>query len=180
LLLVPRHPARFDAVAELLRVRGLSFARRSRPGAVDGAVGVARGVVVEVLLGDTMGELASLYGAADVAFVGGSLVPVGGHNLIEPAALGIPVLAGPYQSNARDVAQRLEQAGALLLVADAAQLGATVSELLADAARRRRLGAAGLAVVEENRGSLGRLLELIEPPLAAADRSPEAAPAAAS
>jgi 3-deoxy-D-manno-octulosonic-acid transferase len=175
LLLVPRHPERFAAVAQLLEQRGLSFDRRSRQAAAGAAGGGPSTAHIEVLLVDTVGELAALYAAADVAFVGGSLVPVGGHNLLEPAALGVPVVAGPYQSNARDVVRRLEQAGALLQVADAAELAAAVSALLNDAERRRAAGAAARAVVEENRGSLGRLLELIEP-LLAADRPPGAAP----
>jgi 3-deoxy-D-manno-octulosonic-acid transferase len=116
-----------------------------------------------VLLVDTVGELAALYASADVAFVGGSLVPVGGHNLLEPAALGIPVVTGPYQANGRDIAQLLLLEGAAVQVAGAAELGAVVQALLTDPERRRRIGASGRRVVEANRGSVARLLELLGP-----------------
>jgi 3-deoxy-D-manno-octulosonic-acid transferase len=153
LLLVPRHPARFDAVAALLESRGVRFERRSG--------GHALRPDTAVILVDTVGELAALYAATDVAFVGGSLVPVGGHNLLEPAALGVPVITGPHQSNGRDVAQLMLREGAALQVADAAELAAALLRLFADPQERRRIGAAGRHAVEANRGSVGRLLELI-------------------
>jgi 3-deoxy-D-manno-octulosonic-acid transferase len=115
---------------------------------------------------DTVGELASLYASVDVAFVGGSLVPVGGHNLLEPAALGVPVITGPYQSNAQEIADWLLGEGAALQVADAAGLAAALEDLLTHPELRRRIGAKGLHVVAVNRGSLDRLLEIIEPLLA--------------
>jgi 3-deoxy-D-manno-octulosonic-acid transferase len=117
---------------------------------------------VPVLLVDTVGELASLYAAVDVAFVGGSLVPVGGHNLLEPAALGVPVIAGPYQENAREVAELLLRERALVQVTDAAQLAAQLESLFADPQRRRQMGASAQRVVAHNRGSVKRLLALIE------------------
>jgi 3-deoxy-D-manno-octulosonic-acid transferase len=155
LLLVPRHPERFAAAAQLLERRGMRFERRSagKPVRPD----------TRVLLVDTVGELAALYASADVAFVGGSLVPVGGHNLLEPAALGIPVVTGPYQANGRDIAQLLLLEGAAVQVAGAAELGAVVQALLTDPERRRRIGASGRRVVEANRGSVARLLELLGP-----------------
>ncbi len=159
LLLVPRHPERFQAVADLLTRRGFRFERRSSNDAVRPDA--------DVLLVDSVGELAMLYASADVAFVGGSLVPVGGHNLLEPAALGIPVITGPYQSNAKEVAQLLQREEAVLQVADAGELSLVLTELFTDSARRRRIGANGRRVVDMNRGSLLRLLELIEPMLAA-------------
>ena len=155
LILVPRHPDRFGAVAELLSRRGLQFTRRSG--------GTAPDASTQVLLVDTVGELASLYAAADVAFVGGSLVPIGGHNLLEPAALERPVLTGPYYSNSRDIARLLLAQGAALQVNDARELAAAVMRLLADPAERLRMGAAGRRIVESNRGSIARLLALIEP-----------------
>jgi 3-deoxy-D-manno-octulosonic-acid transferase len=115
------------------------------------------------MLVDTVGELAALYASADAAFVGGSLVPIGGHNLLEPAALGVPVLTGPYQSNGKDIARMLVEQGAALQVADARELAAALSRLLADPEERRRMGAIGRHIVESNRGSVARLLELIEP-----------------
>jgi 3-deoxy-D-manno-octulosonic-acid transferase len=155
LLLVPRHPDRFDEVADLLTRRGLRFTRRSRGMAPDGGTAV--------VLVDTVGELALLYAAADAAFVGGSLVPIGGHNLLEPAALGLPLLTGPSQFNAKDIARLLIQQGAALQVADARELAAALIRLLADPAERRRMGAIGRHIVESNRGSVARLLEFIEP-----------------
>jgi 3-deoxy-D-manno-octulosonic-acid transferase len=169
LLLVPRHPDRFDAVAALLARSGIPFTRRSSGRAPDGAT--------QVVLVDTVGELAALYAAADVAFVGGSLVPIGGHNLLEPAALGLPVLTGPFYANGKDVARLLLQQGAALEVKDARELAAALRLLLADPARRQRVGAIGRRIVESNRGSALRLLELIEE-LLAAPAATAAAPAA--
>ncbi len=131
----------------------------------------------QVVLVDTVGDLAALYAAADVAFVGGSLVGgVGGHNLLEPASFGLPVLTGPSYFNARDIARLLLIQGAALQVDNAKELAAAVAQLLADPALRQRMGAIGRHVVESNRGSVARLLELIEsslrdPPAAAARRS---------
>ncbi len=155
LLLVPRHPQRFAAVAELLARRGLRFQRRS--------AGEAVRPDTQVLLVDTVGELAALYAAADVAFVGGSLVPVGGHNLLEPAALGLAVLTGPYTANAADVARQLLARGGAIRVEDEAALGAALCRLIDEPQARRRMGAAAQAMIEANRGALGRLLELIGP-----------------
>ena len=109
-----------------------------------------------------------MYAAADVAFVGGSLVPVGGHNLLEPAALGLPVLSGPFQDNNREIAKLLAARGAVTVVADAEQLAETLVRLFADAAQRRRMGEAGILIVAANRGSVAALVGLIEPMLAAA------------
>ena len=106
LLLVPRHPERFQSVADLVGRRGFRFERRSSANPVRPDS--------QVLLVDTVGELAALYAAADVAFVGGSLVPVGGHNLLEPAALGVPVITGPYQSSGKQIARLLLRQGAAL------------------------------------------------------------------
>ena len=155
LLLVPRHPDRFEAVAELLRRGAVRFTRRSS--------GVPPDRATRVVLVDTVGELAALYAAGDVAFVGGSLVPVGGHNLLEPAALGLPVLTGPSYSSGKDIARLLILQGAALEVADARELAAALARLLDDPAARQRMGDIGRHIVESNRGSLARLLELIEP-----------------
>jgi len=155
LLLAPRHPRRFDAVAALLTRRGSRFVRRSEGASVPAAA--------DVLLVDTVGELLSLYAAADVAFVGGSLVAVGGHNLVEPAALGLPVLTGPSDANGRDIAALLLGAGAALRVADAVELGAVVAALLASPARRLRIGSIGRDLVAANRGGVARIVALLEP-----------------
>ncbi|HVN44028.1 MAG TPA: lipid IV(A) 3-deoxy-D-manno-octulosonic acid transferase [Steroidobacteraceae bacterium] len=156
LVLAPRHPPRFDEVAHTLRAAGVSFRRRSAAASEEDAD-------CAVLLLDSLGELLDFYAAADVAFVGGSLAPVGGHNLLEPAALGVPVLVGPNTGNSAEIAQLLIARGAAEVVRDGAELGARVSALLADPAARERMGAAGRASVDANRGALGKLLALIEP-----------------
>jgi 3-deoxy-D-manno-octulosonic-acid transferase len=155
LVLVPRHAQRFERIAELLTRRGLSFDRLSaveavRPGS-------------QVLLVDRMGELMALYAAADVAFVGGSLVPVGGHNLLEPASLGVAVLTGPHTSSNAQIARGLLESGGARLVSDSATLAAEVLALLRDPERREAQGAAARAYLEQQRGSLRRVLELLEP-----------------
>jgi 3-deoxy-D-manno-octulosonic-acid transferase len=122
LVLVPRHRERFEAVAKLLAGQGLRYARRSAGDGVSDEI--------PVLLVDTLGELASLYATADVAFVGGSLVPIGGHNLLEPAALGIPVLTGRYTANSRDIAALLLEHGAAREVTDAAELSHALKALI--------------------------------------------------
>jgi 3-deoxy-D-manno-octulosonic-acid transferase len=164
LILVPRHPARFADVGALLRERGVSHAVRSTGGWPQ------RGD--SVLLADTLGELQMLYAAADVAFVGGSLVPIGGHSLLEPASLGLPVVAGPHLANTLEVANQLQDAGALQIVRDAVELERAVSTMLADPAARARAGERGLAVVSGSRGAVARVLDVIEPALRASSRTP--------
>jgi 3-deoxy-D-manno-octulosonic-acid transferase len=162
LVLAPRHPPRFDEVAQLLTAAGLRFVRRSQDGGGPDAHGKAAQECTVVLL-DSLGELLAFYAAADVAFVGGSLAPIGGHNLLEPAALGVPILTGPHNSNNPEIARLLIARGAAEVVQDGAQLAGRVSALLADAGARERMGAAGRAAVEANRGALANLLSLIEP-----------------
>ena len=160
LVLAPRHPQRFAEVAQLLTDAQVSFVRRSAgvaPAAADDCA---------VLLLDSLGELLDFYAAADVAFVGGSLVPVGGHNLLEPAALGVPILTGPNTFNCEEIARLLIARGAAEVVRDGAQLGARVAALLGDPDARERMGEAGRASVDSNRGALAKLLALIEPLLA--------------
>ena len=122
----------------------------------------------DVLIGDVMGTLLELYGMADVAFVGGSFVPIGGHNPIEPALWRIPVLSGPLQFNFPDVMGELEEAGGLATVQDEAELAECLIGLLRDSEERDRRGAAGYAVVERNRGASERLLELLRAEISAA------------
>jgi 3-deoxy-D-manno-octulosonic-acid transferase len=155
LILVPRHPQRFEVVRDLLSRRGEAFASRSG--------GEAIPPTTSVLLGDTMGELMMFYAASDVSFVAGSLVPIGGHNLLEPASLGRPVLMGPHNFNSEAVAALLMEARAARIVAGSRQLGEAVSELLGDGALRQSLGAAGRDVLDANRGALDRLLRLVDP-----------------
>jgi 3-deoxy-D-manno-octulosonic-acid transferase len=156
LVLAPRHPNRFADVAAWLERQAIPFARRSQ----STAFAPKR---PDVLLLDTLGELLYFYAAADVAFVGGSLVPIGGHNLLEPAALGLPVLTGPDNSNGEDVARLLLECGAAKVVHDGAELGARVAELLSDQALREEMGNRGRAAVDRNRGALEKLLHLVTP-----------------
>lgn len=155
LILVPRHPNRFEEAASNLKRRGLSFARRSRDRST--------GATMQVLLVDTLGELMTFYAASDVAFVGGSLVAVGGHNLLEPAALGLPILTGPNTYNAEGIARLLLEVGAARTVRNAEDLAASVAVLLRDPEARRRAGEQGRATVEANRGALEKLLALVGP-----------------
>jgi 3-deoxy-D-manno-octulosonic-acid transferase len=117
----------------------------------------------QVFVGDSMGELMMYYAASDLAFVGGSLQPVGGHNLLEPAAFGLPVLTGPYNFNTADVVKLLQANDAAKVVADSEALTEQIIMLLKNSAERERRGAAGLAVVKNNRGTLRRLMDLIDP-----------------
>ena len=155
LILVPRHPERFDSVAALLDRSGYRFVRRSSGAVADTST--------QVLLGDTMGELLVFYAAADVAFVGGSMVDIGGHNLLEPASLRLPIVTGPYTYNAADIAESLTRAGVAQVVHDPGALAAAVASLLADPARRSELGDRAVALLAANRGALDRLLRLLEP-----------------
>ena len=172
LVLVPRHPPRFNDVAELLRRSGVRYVRRSQesgPQASPSATSAApppesaAAALADVLLVDTLGELLDFYAAGDVAFVGGSLVPIGGHNLLEPAALGIPILTGPNNSNSEDIARLLVERGAAEVVHDASALGIRVAQLLSDPSERARIGELGRESVDSNRGALAKLLNLIEP-----------------
>lgn len=154
LVAVPRHPERFEPLARRIAEAGLRCARRSA-----GAVPAADDAV---LLGDTMGELPVFLAAGDVVFVGGSLVPVGGHNPLEPAALGRPVLMGPEVVNVRAIDALLGEAGGRTRVTDAASLAEAVADLLAAPDRRREMGAAAAAVVAAHRGATARTLALID------------------
>ncbi|MBN6772916.1 lipid IV(A) 3-deoxy-D-manno-octulosonic acid transferase [Pseudomonas granadensis] len=151
LILVPRHPERFNAVFELCQRDGFATVRRSTGTIVDAQT--------SVLLGDTMGELLFLYALADSAFVGGSLVPNGGHNLLEPAALAKPVLSGPHLFNFLDIAAQLREAGALAEVDDAEGLAVEVQRLFELPRDAQRMAEAGLAVMRRNQGALQRLLD---------------------
>jgi 3-deoxy-D-manno-octulosonic-acid transferase len=150
LILVPRHPERFEAVHELCLNQGLTTRRRSTGQDVQAGD--------QVLLGDTMGELLFLYALADIAFVGGSLVANGGHNLLEPAALGKPVLSGPHLFNFLEIATQLREAGALSEVENAEQLAGRLATLLDAPTEIARMSQAGLAVLKANQGALQRLL----------------------
>ncbi|MGO3701008.1 MULTISPECIES: lipid IV(A) 3-deoxy-D-manno-octulosonic acid transferase [Halomonas] len=154
LVLVPRHPQRFDEVAALCEAKKWETSRRSQGEPVTPAT--------QVYLGDTLGELAVLYGAGQVAFVGGSLVPLGGHNVLEPAALGKPVLSGPFIENFADVVEPLETAGALTLVADVDALVDALQCRFVDPKRCLQEGQAGQSAIKAQQGALARTLEGLE------------------
>ena len=155
LVLVPRHPERFDDVRTIVKRRRFSVVSRTEGRACDAST--------QVFLGDTMGELPLFYAASDIAFVGGSLVPIGGHNLLEPAALGLPIISGPHVFNAPEIADMFVEIGACRMVQNADELAAAVSEFVADSDGARKLGAQGRDLLQRNRGALDRLLGLLEP-----------------
>ena len=164
LILVPRHPERFESVRQLLARHGAGFVTRTsgtRPRSED-----------SVFLGDTMGEVPLFYASADVAFVGGTLVPVGGHNLLEPAALGLPVVTGPHLFNTQDIADKFTAIGALIRVETAGELATAVTKLLRDGSEAKRLGRLGRELVAVNRGALDRLMRLVEPLMQGASPRP--------
>jgi len=159
-VIVPRHPQRFAAVADLLRQRGIPFVRRSGNAAVTADI--------EVVLGDSMGEMPGYFAAADVAFVGGSLLPLGGQNLIEPISIGLPTLIGPHMFNFAEAAAGAIAAGAAIEVADARALVTAVAALFDDARRRAAMRATALAFHAAHRGAADRLWTWLAPRIAAA------------
>ncbi|HZH43850.1 MAG TPA: lipid IV(A) 3-deoxy-D-manno-octulosonic acid transferase [Lysobacter sp.] len=157
LLWAPRHPERFRAAAEAARAAGFAVGTRSRerwPGAGDA-----------VFVIDTLGELMRFYACADVAFVGGSLQPIGGHNLLEPAAAGTPVVSGPHLHNFAEIAARMREAQALRVGRDADAVGAHLAALLQDETARAAMARAGRELVQSGRGALERTLALLRPAL---------------
>ncbi|KXS54661.1 MAG: 3-deoxy-D-manno-octulosonic-acid transferase [Marinobacter sp. T13-3] len=150
LIIVPRHPERFDSVAQLVADNGFKLARRSLEQSAEGA---------QVYLGDTMGELMMLYGAGDIAFVGGSLVERGGHNPLEPAAWSIPVLTGPHVFNFETIFERLQANGGVQVVQEATELGRAIAGLVAAPDECRAVGQRALEVVNSNRGALDKVVE---------------------
>ncbi len=153
LLIVPRHPQRFDEVEKLVAARGLTLQRRSR---LDGGMHGA-----EVLLGDSMGEMFAYYAACDCAFIGGSLMPLGGQNLIEACALGKPVLVGEHTFNFAQATDEAVQDGAALRLPDADALVVAALRLLEDGAARAGMGAHALAFAGRHRGATLRTVELL-------------------
>jgi 3-deoxy-D-manno-octulosonic-acid transferase len=162
LIIVPRHPERFDEVASLVASMGFSFQRRSSTGAADKAI--------EVFVGDTLGEMMLFYAASDIAFVGGSLVETGGHNPLEPAALGLPVITGPHWFNFSGIYPELLTCGAARQVSDSDELAARLVEWFEDEELRREAGEAGRQVVARNRGALENILTEIKSCLNACGR----------
>jgi 3-deoxy-D-manno-octulosonic-acid transferase len=155
LILVPRHPQRFAPVRELLQRWGVPFVTRS-----SGAICSAE---TSVFLGDTMGDVPLFYAASDIAFVGGSLVPIGGHNLLEPAALGLPVITGPHVFNAQEIADSFVRNDACVMVADGNELETVVGGFVEHPDEARRVGRNGRQLLASDGGALSRLLTVIDP-----------------
>jgi len=153
-VIVPRHPQRFDEVASLLAGRGIPFQRRS------GQTAIANDT--QVLLGDSMGEMFAYYAACDVAFIGGSLLPLGGQNLIEACAAGKPVLIGPSTYNFAEAAELAVRAGAAVQLPDAASIAREAARLLRDRDAAQRMGKAGTAFCAAHRGATAKVLELVQ------------------
>ncbi len=153
-IIVPRHPERFDRVTALCQRTGFVTLRRSEQKPCSSKI--------QVLVVDTMGELPMFYATADVAFVGGSLVPHGGHNVLEPAALGRATITGPHYFNFNDISKQFLAANALIEVADTEQLATTVTALLENPAKRTEMGEAGLKIISQNQGATSRIMNLIK------------------
>ncbi|HUU72356.1 MAG TPA: lipid IV(A) 3-deoxy-D-manno-octulosonic acid transferase [Burkholderiales bacterium] len=152
-VIVPRHPQRFDAVADMLDHHGLAYQRRSENRPVD--------ATTRVVLGDSMGEMFAYYAACDIAFIGGSLLPLGGQNLLEACAVGKPVIIGPHTFNFEEATEQAIEAGAAIRVLNPASLTKTVSTLLSDPVQATRIGEAGRTFMTMHRGATGRTLSTI-------------------
>lgn len=153
LVLVPRHPERFDSVAGQVGQAGFSLVRRSAR--------IEPGPHVDVVVGDTMGELNVMYGASDMVFMGGTLVDVGGHNFIEPAIWAKPLVSGPVLYNFAEVSRLMQEAGALELADTAEAIADAVQALVQDSALRKVRGEAACQVANNNRGALDTTLKLV-------------------
>ena len=153
-LIVPRHPQRFDAVAALIEHAGIAYQRRS--------AGKPVAATTRIVLGDSMGEMFAYYAASDVAIIGGSLLPYGAQNPIEACAAGCPVIVGPHTYNFAEVVQLAVDAGAAVRVDDAPAAVAAARELLLDPARAQQMGAAGVAFTREHRGAAQRIVDLVK------------------
>lgn len=159
LILVPRHPDRFEEVAKTLEREGFAYVRRSQDTECTDKT--------QVLLGDTMGELNIFYSSADLAFVGGSLVPFGGHNLLEPAAAGVATITGSDTSNFREITQKLLAADALCVIRNSTELSTRVLDLLSDPVLMAGMSKRGLAVVQQNQGATQKVIQIIDRQLSA-------------
>ncbi|MFO7577915.1 MAG: 3-deoxy-D-manno-octulosonic acid transferase [Pelovirga sp.] len=157
LVLIPRHPERCREVQGLLKDMGASYRLRSLLTPNDQLLAAG-----EILIGDTLGEVMTLYSVADLVFVGGSLVPIGGHNLLEAALVGKPVLFGPYMENFKEISAKLVRAGAGLQVQDGSDLERQSIILLNDPARCRAMGEAGQVLIKENAGAVERTMAEID------------------
>ena len=154
LVIAPRRPERFAAIPALAEAAGLRCLLRS-------TMTAGSWTGEEVVLLDTLGELAQVYALADAVFVGGSLVPAGGHNVIEPAVAGKAILVGPHMENFQEIADQFRSEEAMVVVSSVAELATELTDLLVDVERRRRLGDKARALVERNRGAVARTVEAL-------------------
>ena len=153
-IIVPRHPQRFDEVASLIRQRGHQFQLRSENRPIE--------TQTRIVLGDSMGEMFAYYAACDIAFIGGSLLPLGGQNLLEACAVGVPVIVGPHTFNFEEATRGAIEAGAAKRVSDVAELGRSIDSLLRDPELRRAMSQAGKRFTDAHRGATQRTLELLK------------------
>lgn len=153
LILVPRHPERFDTVKQLCEAEGFTVIKRSENTTCTEAT--------QIYLGDTMGEMLLLYAASQVAFIAGSFNPIGGHNLLEPTALGIPSIIGPHYFNFKEITTMLVKANATYIVQSPEELAERVIELFSQPKLTHERGQNGLKVLEQNRGALAKLCDII-------------------
>jgi 3-deoxy-D-manno-octulosonic-acid transferase len=153
LLIAPRHPNRFDAVAEMIQAKGMSMMRRTQLTTVD----------TNILLLDTIGELAMLFQYATVVYMGGTLVPTGGHNVLEPARHSKPIVFGPHMENFRDIARLFLEAKAAIQIQQSSQLAPAISGLLSNPRQAAELSRNALSIVDQNSGATERALQLLAP-----------------
>ena len=153
-IIVPRHPERFEKVFSLVKKSGLNCELRSSNPTITEDT--------QVLIGDSLGEMYSYYGVSDIAFVGGSLVPTGCHNVLEPAALGLPILVGPSQYNFSEICSRLEKETGLITVRNEEELSEEIIELLRDKSKRFQMGKAAREEILSNQNSLPTLVKIVE------------------
>jgi 3-deoxy-D-manno-octulosonic-acid transferase len=158
LIIVPRHPERFELVANLVKQHGFTLRRRTEYQSVTSNP--------QVYLVDTMGELPLFYAASDIAFVGGSLVPIGGHNMLEAAALGLPILVGPYLDNYIEISELLLNAGAMRKVSEGSELANNLYYWLENPGERKRVGDIGKEIVQKNKGAVNKVMDLIRASIA--------------
>ena len=154
LIIAPRHPERFSKVKDLIKKSSFNLVSRK---------GYEKTDHYEVFLLDTMGEVTLFFAASDIAFIGGSLVPIGGHNILEPAVQGLPIIIGPYFSNSEEVVNKFIKDNACLVVENEAKLAIDITALLFDSAKAEKMGQKGLMIVRKNKGAIGKLLNLLNP-----------------
>ncbi len=154
MILAPRHPERFDEAASILKSSEIKFIRRSS--------GLQEGAGAQVILLDTIGELAGIYAACDIAFIGGSLVPKGGHNILEPAFFGKPVIVGRHTDNFKEIVNNFEAEKAILQVSDETELKSAVSKLMEYPEERKRLGGSALSILVKNKGAVKRTAYILQ------------------